>query len=107
MSPLQDVLATYLALRRGLGADMRGPQAHLRRFVEFLDHQRATVITTELALRWATAPAAATTATWAQRLGDVRRFAAWLSASDPRTEIPPQGLLPERYQRRPPYIYSD
>jgi integrase len=107
MSPIQKGLATYLALRRGLGADMRGPEAHLRRFVEFLDRQRATVITTELALRWATAPAAATTATWAQRLGDVRRFATWLSATDPRTEIPPQGLLPERYQRRPPYIYSD
>ena len=37
----------------------------------------------------------------------MRRFAAWLSASDPRTEIPPHGLLPHRYRRRPPYIYSD
>ena len=37
----------------------------------------------------------------------MRRFAAWLSATDPRTEIPPPGLLPERYRRRPPYIYSD
>ena len=107
MSTMQDALATYLALRRGLGSEMRGPEAHLRRFVEFLDRERATVITTELALRWATAPAAATTATWAQRLGDVRRFAAWLSATDLRTQVPPQGLLPERYQRHPPYIYSD
>lgn len=107
MSTLHDALETYLALRRELGSQMRGPAAHLRRFVEFLDREGASVITVELALRWATAPADATTATWAQRLGDVRRFAAWLSATDPCTEVPPQGLVPERYQRRQPYIYSD
>ena len=26
---------------------------------------------------------------------------------DPRTEIPPAGLLPFRYRRKPPYLYSD
>ena len=26
---------------------------------------------------------------------------------DPRTEIPPQGLLPHRYHRKSPYFYSD
>ena len=107
MSPLREALETYLALRRGLGSELRGPGAYLHRFVEFLDREGAVVVTTALALRWATAPAAATPATWARRLGDVRRFAAWLSATDPRTEVPPQGLLPDRYRRRPPYIYSD
>lgn len=107
MSPLREALETSLALRRGLGSELRGPGAYLHRFVEFLDREGAVVVTTALALRWATAPAAATPATWARRLGDVRRFAAWLSATDPRTEVPPQGLLPDRYRRRPPYIYSD
>ena len=107
MSTIHDALETYLALRRELGSQMRGPAARLRRFVKFLDRERAGVITTELALRWATAPAGVASATWAQRLGDVRRFAAWLSATDSQTEVPPQGLLPERYSRRPPYIYSD
>jgi len=37
----------------------------------------------------------------------VRRFALWLSAFEPRTEIPPAGLLPHRYRRKPPHIYSD
>ena len=37
----------------------------------------------------------------------VRRFAVWLSASDRRTEVPPAGLLPGRYVRKRPYIYSD
>jgi len=107
MSTLGQALETYLTLRRGLGSELRGPGAYLHRFVEFLDRERSAVVTTKLALRWATAPAHATPATWAQRLADVRRFAAWLSATDPRTEIPPPGLLPDRYRRRPPYIYSD
>jgi integrase/recombinase XerD len=107
VSALHDALEFYLALRRGLGSELREPGALLHRFVEFLDGEKATVVTTELALRWAKAPANATPATWAQRLGDVRRFATWLSATDPGTEIPPPGLLPDRYRRRPPYIYSD
>ncbi len=107
MSTIHDALESYLALRRELGSQMRGPAARLRQFVEFLDRERTSVITTELALRWATSPADAASATWAQRLGDVRRFAVWLSATDSQTEVPPQGLLPERYSRRPPYIYSD
>jgi integrase len=35
----------------------------------------------------------------------VRGFAAFRAASDPRTEVPPLGLLPHRYRRKPPYIY--
>jgi integrase len=37
----------------------------------------------------------------------VRRFAQFWSASDPRTEVPPLGLLPHRYARKPPYIYTE
>jgi len=107
MSALHDAVESYLALRRGLGAELKRPGAQLRRFVEFVDNEKATIVTSELALRWATEPVDATPATWAQRLADVRRFLAWLSTIDPRTEVPPRGLLPDRYRRRPPYIYSD
>jgi integrase len=37
----------------------------------------------------------------------VRGFARHRSATDPRTEIPPDGLLPYRPKRARPYIYSD
>jgi len=107
MSALAAALGDYLALRRGLGTELRGPAGLLRRFVEFADREGATVVTTELALRWARAPLAATPATYAARLGHVRRFARWLSATEPRTEVPPAGLLPARYRRRPPYLYRD
>lgn len=107
MNTLRDRLETYLALRRGLGSGLRDPGARLLHFVEFLEHEQVDVITAELALRWATAPTGVTTAAWALRLADVRRFATWLSAADPRTEIPSPALLPDRWRRRSPYIYSD
>ncbi|MBP6368850.1 MAG: tyrosine-type recombinase/integrase [Burkholderiales bacterium] len=107
MSELNRALDAYLRLRRSLGAELRGPEVTLRRFVEFLEAKGAAFVTTDLALRFATASETVAPATRAQRLGDIRRFAAFLSVSDPRTEIPPRRLLPERYRRCPPYIYSE
>jgi integrase/recombinase XerD len=107
MNRLHEALDAYLALRRGLGTELLRPGRYLRRFVQFLEREGSDVITTELALRWATAPTTARASTWADRLGHVRRFAAWLSTTDPRTEIVPRGLLPARYRRCRPYIYSD
>jgi integrase len=37
----------------------------------------------------------------------IRRFAQYRKATDPRTEIPPQELLPYCYRRKKPYIYTD
>jgi integrase len=37
----------------------------------------------------------------------VRGFARHRSATDPRTQIPPDGLLPYRPKRARPYLYSD
>ena len=86
---------------------LRTPGGLLRRFVGFVEAAGSDVITRDLALRWAMAPATAQPATWAWRLGSVRRFAAWRQAEDPRTEVPPASLLPHRYQRRRPHIYRD
>jgi site-specific recombinase XerD len=46
-------------------------------------------------------------ATWARRLGMVRRFASWLSTIDPRTEVPPRRLLAARRRRNKPHIFSE
>jgi integrase len=107
MSSLGEALNEYLSIRRALGFELREVAGCLRTFVTFLETNSATHITTELALRWATRPGASQPSTWAWRLGMVRRFAAWLSAAEPRTEIPPAGLLPYRYHRRRPHIFSD
>lgn len=107
MRSLGDFLDSYLCLRRSLGAQMRDPEATLRRFVAFAKAEAACVITTDLALRFATDKANTSSATRAGRLGDVRRFAVFCSMTDSHTEIPPRGLFPERYRRCQPYIYSD
>lgn len=107
MSALQLALDEYLALRHALGHKLRLPGRLLQRFVDFADHAGAAYITIELALGWATQPADAQPAQWANRLGMVRRFARYCSATEPRTIVPPPDLLPHRYRRPPPYIYRD
>jgi integrase/recombinase XerD len=107
MTILASALADYLALRRSLGFKLRQTGRELPRFVRFIEDRGATVITTELALQWAQEDRAASSVTHADRLGMVRRFAAWRRAVDPRTEIPPARLLRRRYQRPVPYIYTD
>ena len=69
MRPFRKALAEYLALRRGLGTELKRCGWALHRFVEFLEREGASRITRELALRWATQPAGAQQATWALRLG--------------------------------------
>ena len=47
---------------------------------------------------------------WASQAKKVHpfvRFATWLQGVDPRTEVPPKGLIPRRTTRPKPYIYSD
>ncbi len=107
MSELQAALEEYLSVRRALGVKLRLSGRLLKRFVDFAECEGAAVITTDLALRWATQPADVQPAQWANRLGMVRRFAQYRSATDPRTEVPPPDLLPFRIQRPVPYLYSD
>lgn len=107
MSPLRTALEDYLALRRSLGFRLRLAGRLLERFVNFADRQGAEFITCELALQWATAPADVQPAQWANRLSMVRRFAQHHLATEPRTEVPSADLLPYRYRRQAPYIYSD
>jgi integrase len=80
---------------------------NLRHFVSFMEQQKASIITTELALRWAQQPQNVLPAQWAARLSFVRSFARYWSATDPRTEIPPMGLLPYRTKRTTAHIYSN
>jgi integrase len=107
MKTLAIHLEEYLELRRKLGFRLREAGGLLRRFVLFAQAKRASFITTNLAVQWATQPTDCQPSQWANRLGIVRRFALYVSGADPRTEIPPQELLPHRYHRKAPYLYSD
>ena len=107
MTPLRKAIDEYLMMRRSLGFKLVDMGYNLRHFASFMGHQKASVITTKLALRWAVEPREVLPAQWAARLSYVRSFARYWSAVDSRTEIPPVGLLPYRFQRTTPYIYSE
>jgi integrase len=107
MSVLHDALTEYLATRRALGTQLGWPESSLRRFVDFAEAESAEFITTEIALRWAVQSVGVQRATHARRLGIVRGFAAWLQATDTRTQVPPQRLLPGGQRRPAPHIYTD
>lgn len=106
MSGLHDVLKEYVTVRRALGTQFWEPAVTLGHFVAFLEREGAEFITTELSLRWATESERVQRATWARRLSMVRRFAVWLSGFDPRTEVPPRGLIEARHRRTKPHIFT-
>jgi len=107
MTTIRDALAQYITVRRALGTRLQEPARTLGYFVDFLEREGAKSITSSLALRWACAPQHVQRATWARRLTMVRRFAAWLSAFDPQTEVPAKRLLNARHRRNKPHIYTE
>jgi len=107
MKTLRAHLDEYLSLRHRLGFKLRTVGGLLGRFVVFAEKQKADFITQKLALAWATQRTGCQPAQWANRLGMVRRFAQYVSGSDGCTKVPPPELLPYRFERKPPYLYSD
>lgn len=107
MSALHDALTEYLATRRAFGTQLMWPESLLRGFVNFVDADGAEFVTTELAVHWALKSVGVQRATHARRLAIVRGFAGWLQATDTRTQVPPQGILPARFRRPAPHIYTD
>lgn len=107
MTTLRQAVHEYLALRRSLGFTLREAGKGLLDFVTFMEQHSASYITQALALAWAQQPSNVQPAHWARRLSFVRGFAKHRSATDPRTQIPAQGLLPFRPKRARPYLYSN
>lgn len=108
MSALHEALQEYLQLRRALGFKLEREGLLLPQFLSFLEQNGATSITTSLAMRWAMASAGASQRWWAVRLGEVRVFARYMAARDPRTEVPALELLPApRSRKLVPYVYGE
>ena len=105
MTDLRSALERYLSMRQGLGYKYRHQARRLADFVSFMETRGATSITTKLAVTWATLPPDRH-ASWALRLTDVRGLARHVANIDPRTQVPPAGILPG-LKRAKPYVYSD
>jgi integrase len=107
MSPLTEAVEDYIQLRRGLGFKLKDYDDYLHKFVAFLEAQGSSHITTRLALDFATLPNHQKAVSWARQLGILRKFAIYRQNTDPRTEVPPDGILPFRSKGAVPYLYSE
>ena len=106
MTRLDDAVRDYLTIRRALGFKLVEHQRLLPQLAAFLEQAGADTITTELAIEWASRAHGAES--WkAQRLSIVRGFAKYLRTINPKTEIPPDGVLCGQPQRTVPYLFSD
>jgi integrase len=108
MSALSEALGDYLGLRRALGHKLAEHERQLTRFVARCDDAGAAFVTMAGALAFVLDPDLDLASTVpARRLMAVRGFARYLSAIDPRTEVPPAGLVTCPPGRRVPHLFSD
>src|SRR5262245_37073204 len=105
MTDLRSTFERYVNMRQGLGYKFQRQAQRLADFVSFMEKHKAVTITTKLAVKWATLPPDRN-ASWALRLTAVRGFARHVANLNPKTEVPPPGILPP-LKRAKPYIYSD
>jgi integrase/recombinase XerD len=106
MKSLAQAVADYLALRRSLGFKLREYGDCLHEFVSFLEKNGSSHMTNKLAVEYATQRQDEKPVSWSRRLGIIRGFARYRFGADPKTEIPPIGLLRFRSRRARPYVYS-
>jgi integrase/recombinase XerD len=108
MTPLQNALAGYLALRRTLGFKLARSGLWLPNFVEKLEKSGATHIQAKFAVSWAMDFNTPLAKSWTQRLSMVRSFAKYMHARDSQHELVPIELSPpNKPSRIIPYLYTD
>lgn len=107
MSGLRGAVDDYLTVRRALGFKLVDAGLLLEQFARYAEAAGVDMVTTRLAVAWATLPPDGS-ATWhGRRLSVVRCFTRWLQAIDPATEVPPADVLPVHTRRVAPYLYSE
>jgi integrase/recombinase XerC len=97
----------YLQQRRQLGFLLKEEGQMLHQLVRYACAQgHRGPLTSQLALTWAQAPGQTSRLWWARRLDAARRFASFWRAFDPRTQLPPVGILGPSYRRRTVHLYT-
>ena len=104
---MMERVSQYLAHRRRLGYRLYADGYLLRSFARYAErYAPGQPLTTTLALEWATMPKSGKRLYHAKRLDALRSFARYLVLFDPRTAIPPTGLLGPSFARIQPHIYT-
>ncbi len=108
MTGLDATLTDYLRLRRSLGHKLVTEGRQLARLVTYLDDLGEDTVTVATTLPFVFDPDLdPDSGIPVKRLTAVRGFARFLAGTNPRTEIPPTGLVTYRQRRRSPYLFSD
>jgi integrase/recombinase XerD len=108
MTAMEAALADYLRLRRSLGHKLQTEGRHLARLVSYLDDIGEDTVTIRTTLPFVFDPDLdPASSVPVKRLTAVRGFARYLTGTNPRTEIPPAGLVCYRRRRRNPYLFTD
>jgi len=100
MSALHDAAEDYLRMRRALGYKLEIQGLLLNGFVSYLKDVGAVTITIENAVAWATLPAGADPAYWAERLSVARQFARHLQTLDRPARFRPHGFFHTGHDER-------
>jgi integrase len=101
------LVESYLLERRACGYAMRVEERRLRAFAGFADERcPGGPLTESVAVTWALSGNLPSAHTAAQRLQIVRPFARYLRRFEPRTEVPPAGLLGGPRCRPAPHLYT-
>lgn len=106
MTSLRLALEDYLALRRSMGFKLARAEKLLGQFVDHCDTAGARIVTSDLALQWATLPEGASRSWVSNRLCVVRGFSRYLALHDERTEVVLTSLFPHRPTRVTPFLYT-
>jgi integrase len=108
MSAFAKHVADYLRLRRSFGYKLDRAAHLLPRFAAYLEAAGTEFVTIDAALAWALEPDVPPgSVVRPVRMMVARGFARYMAGIDPRTEVPPAGLIPFRQRRRVPFIYSE
>lgn len=106
MSRLAGAAQDYLAVRRALGYKLERAGRLLPNLVAYVEEARSDMLTAELVVAWAQQPTDVSPNWWTDRLSIARGFSRYLQTLDPKTEVPPGNLWPQRERRAIPYLYS-
>jgi integrase len=107
VSALVVELDRYLELRRQMGFKLARAEKLLRQFVAYCEETSSVAVTPEVALEWATLPAAASPSWVSFRLSAVRGFSTHLALVDARHQVVPASLVSGRPHRATPYLYEE
>ncbi len=102
---MRDAVEAYIAVRRAAGFQLVKVERSLLDFADFATASGDTHVRTKTAIMWASH--GSTPHRRYRRLRDVVIFARFMAAEDERHEIPPAGVFPYEFNRRPPHLFTD